>query len=296
MAQNNYSPKGYGVGSPLLDIMPAPKLWSRNPVSTDIGYRDGQVIVNKILNTAWILGSVAAGAATWIAVGSGATGGVVTVTGTSGGALSPIAGNITIVGTANQISFAGAGSTLTASLIGPYTPATYTAHGVLVGEGTGSIVATTPATNGQVLLGSTGADPAFGTITTTTGLAFTTGAASLALNVLHGGYNVNAASAGVPLVAQNSYTVTAAGATSFSLPATAAVGDTIELASALGNTGGWIITQGAGQEIWSGTLHTTNGATGTLAGAIHTTVTLMCTIANVEFIVLAGSPNGLTFT
>jgi hypothetical protein len=296
MAQNNYSPKGYGVGSPLLDIMPAPKLWSRNPVSTDIGYRDGQVIVNKILNTAWILGSVAAGAATWIAMGSGATGGVVTVTGTSGGALSPIAGNITIVGTANQISFAGAGSTLTASLIGPYTPATYTAHGVLVGEGTGSIVATTPATNGQVLLGSTGADPAFGTITTTTGLAFTTGAASLALNVLHGGYNVNAASAGVPLVAQNSYTVTAAGATSFSLPATAAVGDTIELASALGNTGGWIITQGAGQEIWSGTLHTTNGATGTLAGAIHTTVTLMCTIANVEFIVLAGSPNGLTFT
>jgi hypothetical protein len=229
-------------------------------------------------------------------MGSGATGGVVTVTGTSGGALSPIAGNITIVGTANQISFAGAGSTLTASLIGPYTPATYTAHGVLVGEGTGSIVATTPATNGQVLLGSTGADPAFGTITTTTGLAFTTGAASLALNVLHGGYNVNAASAGVPLVAQNSYTVTAAGATSFSLPATAAVGDTIELASALGNTGGWIITQGAGQEIWSGTLHTTNGATGTLAGAIHTTVTLMCTIANVEFIVLAGSPNGLTFT
>lgn len=296
MAQNNYSPKGYGVGAPLLDVMPAPRLFKRNPLSSDIGYRDAQIIVNTSNNSAFILGSVAAGLATWIAMGSGATGGVVTVTGTSGGALSPIAGNITIVGTANQISFAGAGSTLTASLIGPYTPATYTAHGVLVGEGTGSIVATTPATNGQVLLGSTGADPAFGTITTTTGLAFTTGAASLALNVLHGGYNVNAASAGVPLVAQNSYTVTAAGATSFSLPATAAVGDTIELASALGNTGGWIITQGAGQEIWSGTLHTTNGATGTLAGAIHTTVTLMCTIANVEFIVLAGSPNGLTFT
>lgn len=296
MPQNNYSPKGYGVGSPLLDVMPAPRLFKRNPVSTDVGYRDGQIIVNTTLNTAWILGSVAAGAATWIAMGSGASGGVVTVTGTSGGALTPSAGNINVIGTANQVQFVGSGSTLTASLIGPYTPGTYTAHGVLIGEGTSSIVATTPGTNGQVLLGSTGADPAFGTLTTSTGLAFTTGAASLALNVKSGGYNVNIASAGVPLVAQNSYTVTAAGATSFSLPATAAVGDTFLVASALGNTAGWIITQGAGQEIWSGTSHTTNGATGTLAGAIHTTVTLMCTIANVEYIVVAGSPNGLTFT
>ena len=66
------------------------------------------------------------------------------------------------------------------------------------------------------------------------------------------------------------------------------------IASALGNTGGWIITQGAGQEIWSGTSHTTNGATGTLAGAIHTSVQLMCTVANVEFIVL-GNTTGYTF-
>jgi hypothetical protein len=101
----------------------------------------------------------------------------------------------------------------------------------------------------------------------------------------------------VALVAQNAYTVTQAAQTSFSLPATAAVGDRFLIASALGNTSGWIITQGASQEIWAGTNHTTNGATGTLAGAIHTSIEIMCTIANVEFIVVGGSGlTGLTFT
>jgi hypothetical protein len=48
---------------------------------------------------------------------------------------------------------------------------TLTAHGVLIGEGTNPIVATAVGTTGQVLVGSTGADPAFGT--TVAGLTFT---------------------------------------------------------------------------------------------------------------------------
>lgn len=263
----------------------------RAPTTTDTQYYPGDLWVDQTDLTAFV--NSAGG--TWIAIGTGATGGIVTLTGTSGGAISPSGGNINILGTANQIVFTGSGSTLTASFVGPYTPATYTAHGVLIGEGTGSIVAAAVGTNGQVLLGSTGANPAFGTLTTSTGLAFTTGAASLAINVSNGGFNVNAASAGVPLVAQNVYTATGASQVSFSLPGTATVGQHFIVASALGNTAGWIITQGTGQEIWSNTSHTTSGATGTLAGAIHTSVTLMCTIANVEFIVL-GNTAGLTFT
>ncbi|WP_124480189.1 hypothetical protein [Burkholderia stagnalis] len=46
-----------------------------------------------------------------------------------------------------------------------------TAHGVLVGEGTSAINQLSVGTTGQVLVGSTGADPAFGT--TVTGLTFT---------------------------------------------------------------------------------------------------------------------------
>lgn len=263
----------------------------RAPLTSDTQYYPGDLWVDQTHLTAY---TNSAGG-TWIAIGTGATGGITTLTGTSGGAISPSAGNINILGTANQLAFAGSGSTLTGSLIGPYTPATYTAHGVLIGEGTSSIVATTAGTNGQLFLGSTGANPAFGTLTTSTGLAFTTGAASLAINVANGGFNVNVASAGVALVAQNTYTATGSGQISFSLPATATVGQQFIVASALGNTAGWIITQAAGQEIWSNTSHTTSGATGTLAGAIHTSVVLMCTTANVEFIVL-GNTAGLTFT
>ena len=47
--------------------------------------------------------------------------------------------------------------------------ATLTAHGVLVGEGTAAINQTTAGTTGQMLLGVTGADPAFGNNPTITG-------------------------------------------------------------------------------------------------------------------------------
>lgn len=171
-----------------------------------------------------------------------------------------------------------------------------TAHGVLLGEANSAIVATSAGTNGQVLLGSTGADPAFGTLTTSTGVAFTTGAAALAINLKTGGFNAHASATGGALLAQNSYVVTQAGQASFSLPATAAVGDMFLIAAAQSNAAGWIITQGASQEIWLNTSHTTNGATGTLAGAVSTSVVLMCTVANVEFIVVGGTgATGLTF-
>ncbi|WP_157661683.1 hypothetical protein [Burkholderia ubonensis] len=49
--------------------------------------------------------------------------------------------------------------------------ATLTAHGVLIGEGTGAINQTAAGTTGQVLIGSTGADPSFGT--SVSGLTFT---------------------------------------------------------------------------------------------------------------------------
>jgi hypothetical protein len=239
---------------------------------------------------------VSTGVGVWAELG-GLSGPIDSLTPDSGGAQSPNAGTISVLGTANQIATTGTTNTVTFSLIGPYTPATYTAHGVLLGEGTSSIVATTAGSNGQVFLGSTSADPGFGTLTTSTGVAYTTGAKALAIDLKQGGFKVNAASTGGSLVAQNAYTVTQATQTSFALPATAAVGDHFLIASGTGNTSGWIITQGSGQIIYADSNHTTSGATGTLAGAIHDSVVLMCVIANTEFIVVGGSGlTGLTFT
>ena len=59
---------------------------------------------------------------------------------------------------------------------------TLTAHAVQVGAGTGSITQLGVATNGQVLVGSSAADPVFATLTSST-LGFTTGAGSLAINM-----------------------------------------------------------------------------------------------------------------
>ena len=82
------------------------------------------------------------------------------MTGNSGGAISPTAGNINTVGT-GSITVAGAGDTLTAQLTG------LTNHAVLLGAGTATINNLGPTvTAGQILQsGGAAADPAFSTAT-----------------------------------------------------------------------------------------------------------------------------------
>lgn len=83
-----------------------------------------------------------------------------TITGDTGGALSPTAGNWNLLGS-GSITTSGAGSTLTTQLTG------LTNHAVLVGAGTTTITKVGPtATAGQVLQSSgAAADPAFSTAT-----------------------------------------------------------------------------------------------------------------------------------
>jgi hypothetical protein len=85
----------------------------------------------------------------------------ITISSSGGGAVT------SVTGTANQILANPTTGAVILSLIGPYTPATYTAHGVLVGEGTSSIVAVGPsATTGQILQSQgSSSDPAFSTAT-----------------------------------------------------------------------------------------------------------------------------------
>jgi len=144
---------------------------------------------------------------------------VQTLTGNSGGAVPPTAGNINIVGSTGIVVTGNPGtSTLTISGAteagtftadsGSATPAagvivmkggsnistsgatnvvTYnvsgtTNHAVQIGNVGGSLTSLAVGTNGQVLIGSTGADPAFSTLTSTGGtIAFTPGAHTLNL-------------------------------------------------------------------------------------------------------------------
>lgn len=104
----------YGIGKPLRDVFPVPILAGRAPVAGDTGYEIGQVWVRTSTDQAWMLTSVASAAATWSLIGPGASD-VDTLTGDSGGTISPAGGNVTLAGGTNVTSV-GAGSTVTFNL------------------------------------------------------------------------------------------------------------------------------------------------------------------------------------
>ena len=64
---------------------------------------------------------------------------------------------------------------------------TLTEHGIVLGQGTSALTTTAVGTNGQLVIGSSAADPVFGTLASTVGtVEFTTGAGTLALDVNDG--------------------------------------------------------------------------------------------------------------
>lgn len=118
-----------------------------NGVAGTIGSSDSSIT--------WTLG-----AGTLTGQVAGGTTVIKTITGDSGGALSPTAGNFNILGS-GSITTVGVGSTETVTLTG------LTNHAVLVGAGTTTITKVGPtATAGQVLQSAgAAADPAFSTAT-----------------------------------------------------------------------------------------------------------------------------------
>jgi len=114
-----------------------------------------------------------------------------TITGDIGGAIPPDGGgNVNLIGSGVVLVTGNAGlNTLTISITDPLPvanggtgQATLTANGVLVGAGVNPITSLAVGTDGQVLLGSTGADPVFAALTSSGGtITFTPGPGSLNL-------------------------------------------------------------------------------------------------------------------
>ena len=140
----------YGIGQALIPVLPPPLPFQNAPTSNQTNYEIGQIAYTppNAPTSFYMYG----GGGNWVAFAS-----------SSGDVIS-------MAGTPDQIAVSSSTGNVTLSLIGPYTPATYTAHGVLIGEGTSSIVAAAVGTTGQVLTGTTSADPAFAAIGTGSGL------------------------------------------------------------------------------------------------------------------------------
>lgn len=136
----------YGIGQALIPVLPPPIPFENAPTSSQTNYEVGQMVYTPGPNATAFY--IYAGAGTWVKL-TDSDGPVESVT-----------------GTANQILASPTSGDVVLSLIGPYTPATYTAHGVLIGEGSSSIVATAAGTAGQVLTsGGASADPTWTTAT-----------------------------------------------------------------------------------------------------------------------------------
>ena len=169
--------------------------------------------------------------------------------------------------------------------------ATLTAHGILVGEGT-SAVTPIVLTNGQVLIGSTGANPAAAAITAGAGITVTPGAGSLTIAATGSGLPwTDVTGTAQAMAVNNGYIADNAGLVTLTLPASAAIGDEVIV---LGKgAGGWVIAQNANQAIHFGNQVTTTGVGGSLVSTNQwDNIMLRCVTAGASTIWTVTSSQG----
>lgn len=133
----------------------------------------------------------------------------------------------------------------------------------LVTTSTGVPVMSSTMTNGQMIIGSTGATPTTGTITSTGGtITVTTGAGTLNLEVATGGFTwTDATSATQAMAVENGYVTDRGAGVVYTLPASAVFGSEIKVVGKLGLA---TITPNANQQILIGSASGTVGVTGTI--------------------------------
>lgn len=140
-------------------------------------------------------------------------------------------------------------------------------------------------TNGQLIIGSTGATPTAATLSQGTGISITNGAASI--TIASNGANpwVDETGSNVTMATNTGYTSDdGASLVTFTLPTTSAIGDWIEINGK--GSGGWSIAQATGQQIHFGSSTTTSGATGSLSSTNqYDCVRLRCITANTIWVV-----------
>ena len=147
----------YSFPQPLTRIFPAPIVTNKAPTVNDYKYPLGQQWINEVALNGYILMSAVIDAALWIPFQGGSSE-IETLTGDSGGAIFPSGGNITLSGTANQITTTGTSGTITFSV-----PTVFIAPGSITSTTTitapTSITATLgdiTATNGNFIFGTAG--------------------------------------------------------------------------------------------------------------------------------------------
>lgn len=159
-----------------------------------------------------------------------------------------------------------------------------TIHTLPVAQGSSDFNFLGPLDNGELLIGSTGADPVATTITAGTNISIANGAGTITISGSGAaGFSWNSVgSTPQSMTANNGYITVNAGTVAYTLPATAAFGT--ELVVVGKGAGGWTIAQNAGQSIVLGSSTSTVGAGGSVASTnAKDCLIMICTVANTEW-------------
>ena len=200
----------------------------------------------------------------------------------------------TVTGTAPLAvwtKIANSPSTIVTPTYGGTGVANPTAHTLPVAEGSSNFNFLGPLTNGQLLIGSTGADPVPATLTATGGISILNAAGSITISGSGGGFTwTDVTGTTQAMTADNGYFANNAGTVTFTLPVTAAAGTVLAVMGK--GAGGWAIAQNVGQSIVIGSLTSTIGVGGSIASTnAMDSIYLTCITADTVWSTL-GAPQG----
>lgn len=171
---------------------------------------------------------------------------------------------------------------------GTFVGSTVTQYSLLLGDATGyEIDSLGVASNGQLPIGSTGANPVLATLTAGTGVTVVNSAGGITINAAGGGLTWTVVTGATQAAAVNhGYIANNAGTCVVTLPATSAVGAVVAV-TGMNNASGWKIAQNVGNQIFFGAVSTTSGTAGYLSSTkTYDTVFLLCITTNADWLVL----------
>jgi len=215
---------------------------------------------------------------------------------TNSGTATPAAAILNVLGGSTGITTTGAGNSV--NLAGTLNVghggtglSSITDHSLIVGNATSALTVLGVATNGQLPIGSTGADPVLAALTAGTGISISNGAGSISIATTGGGFTwTDVTGATQTLAVQNGYLTDRGGGVTYTLPATASIGDTIKI---VGKAGLAVITPNANQQILIGSATGLAGATGTATATnAGDCIELICTTGGASSVYRASSVVG----
>lgn len=224
-----------------------------------MSYNGSGSFTGSVLTNHNVLVGAAANAIT--SVVPSATSGVALIS--QGSSSDPAFGTVVVAG-------GGTGAvTLTGVLTGNGTSAVtanaVTNHGILLGGASNAVSSLGVATSGFLPIGSTGADPVLAALTAGAGISITNGAGSITIAASGAGFSWSTVTGATQAISvENGYVANRGAGVTFTLPATAVVGDQFRIMG-LAAGGGWTIAQNASQLIQLGSSVTTTGTGGSLA-------------------------------